>query len=131
MWESRATRGIVLRATLRCRDKGRHLAARHRRSAGVPGAARTTYGHVSDGMIASARELGLGEHDGVPAPGRARSRSRSERTPALHRFDRLGCREMKRHPGVAMPSTPSEASRGRYAQCHRRHLPRPGWSLVE
>ena len=29
-------------------------------------AARTTYGHVSDGMIASARELGLGEeHDGI------------------------------------------------------------------
>ncbi len=28
--------------------------------------ARTTYGHVSDGMIASARELGLGdEHDGI------------------------------------------------------------------
>lgn len=44
-----------------------------------PIAARTTYGHVSDGMIASARELGLGdEHDGIlrlaalgldPAPG--------------------------------------------------------------
>jgi phenylalanyl-tRNA synthetase beta chain len=31
-----------------------------------PIAARTTYGHVSDGMIASARELGLGEeHDGI------------------------------------------------------------------
>lgn len=29
-------------------------------------AARTTYGHVSEGMIASARELGLGdEHDGI------------------------------------------------------------------
>lgn len=29
-------------------------------------AARTTYGHTSDGMIASARELGLGEeHDGI------------------------------------------------------------------
>src|SRR5690606_4224628 len=28
--------------------------------------ARKTYGHVSDGMIASARELGLGqEHDGI------------------------------------------------------------------
>ena len=28
--------------------------------------ARTTYGHVSDGMIASAKELGLGEdHDGI------------------------------------------------------------------
>jgi phenylalanyl-tRNA synthetase beta chain len=44
-----------------------------------PIAARKTYGHVSDGMIASARELGLGEeHDGIlrlaalglePAPG--------------------------------------------------------------
>ena len=44
-----------------------------------PISARTTYGHVSDGMIASARELGLGEeHDGIlrletlgldPAPG--------------------------------------------------------------
>ena len=31
-----------------------------------PISARTTYGHVSDGMIASARELGLGEeHDGI------------------------------------------------------------------
>ncbi|KGJ79006.1 phenylalanyl-tRNA synthetase subunit beta [Cryobacterium roopkundense] len=31
-----------------------------------PIAPRTTYGHVSDGMIASARELGLGdEHDGI------------------------------------------------------------------
>jgi len=31
-----------------------------------PIAARTTYGHVSDGMMASARELGLGdEHDGI------------------------------------------------------------------
>lgn len=31
-----------------------------------PIAARTTYGHVSDGMIASTRELGLGdEHDGI------------------------------------------------------------------
>ncbi|MEO7349697.1 MAG: phenylalanine--tRNA ligase subunit beta, partial [Terrimesophilobacter sp.] len=31
-----------------------------------PIAARQTYGHVSDGMIASARELGLGdEHDGI------------------------------------------------------------------
>ncbi len=31
-----------------------------------PIAARTTYGHVSDGMIASARELGLGEdHEGI------------------------------------------------------------------
>ncbi|MEO5534266.1 MAG: phenylalanine--tRNA ligase subunit beta [Pseudolysinimonas sp.] len=31
-----------------------------------PIAARTTYGHVSDGMIASVRELGLGdEHDGI------------------------------------------------------------------
>ncbi|MEO9202288.1 MAG: phenylalanine--tRNA ligase subunit beta [Mycobacterium sp.] len=31
-----------------------------------PIAARTTYGHVSDGMIASTRELGIGdEHDGI------------------------------------------------------------------
>jgi len=31
-----------------------------------PIAARTTYGHVSDGMMASAKELGLGEgHDGI------------------------------------------------------------------
>src|SRR5664279_52458 len=31
-----------------------------------PIAARQTYGHTSDGMIASARELGLGdEHDGI------------------------------------------------------------------
>ena len=31
-----------------------------------PISARTTYGHVSDGMIASARELGLGEeHSGI------------------------------------------------------------------
>ena len=31
-----------------------------------PIAARKTYGHTSDGMIASARELGLGEeHDGI------------------------------------------------------------------
>jgi len=31
-----------------------------------PIAARNTYGHISDGMIASARELGLGdEHDGI------------------------------------------------------------------
>ena len=31
-----------------------------------PIAARKTYGHVSDGMIASTRELGLGdEHDGI------------------------------------------------------------------
>lgn len=31
-----------------------------------PISARTTYGHVSDGMIASVRELGLGEeHDGI------------------------------------------------------------------
>jgi phenylalanyl-tRNA synthetase beta chain len=32
----------------------------------IPIAARKTYGHVSDGMIASAKELGLGEeHDGI------------------------------------------------------------------
>ncbi len=31
-----------------------------------PIAARTTYGHVSDGMVASAREIGLGdEHEGI------------------------------------------------------------------
>ena len=56
-----------------------------------PIAARKTYGHVSDGMIASARELGLGdEHDGIlrlatlgstPRSARMRSRCSAWTTP--------------------------------------------------
>jgi len=65
--DSPAIRGIVCGANNF--DVGDHVVV------SLPGAvlpgpfaisARTTYGHVSDGMIASAKELGLGEdHDGI------------------------------------------------------------------
>ena len=104
-----------------------------------PIAARKTYGHVSDGMIASARELGLGdEHNGIlrarptsastrpSAPTRSRcsvsttSRSRSTSRPtAATRFSLRGVAREYSHATGAAFRDPGRARLRRAAARHR------------
>ena len=107
-----------------------------------PIAARKTYGHTSDGMIASARELGLGEeHDGILRL------SRSGSTPELgaDAIDLLGLddagRRDQRHArprathsrsagGPRVPHSPDRRSATRRSPSRFRSRPHGGYGVT-